>query len=115
MAFVLSQVLVISDEVYKYMAFGNVESTVEDNDACKTIAVAEGQKGRRPLPPKGHISFSTLPDMSDRTISISSAGKTFSVTGWQVPWIAAGALYYASRAKAEEALISLHLRAILTL
>ena len=27
------------------------------------------------------------PDMWDRTITISSAGKTFSVTGWQVGWL----------------------------
>lgn len=31
-----------------------------------------------------HFHFATLPGMWDRTITISSAGKTFSVTGWQV-------------------------------
>jgi N-succinyldiaminopimelate aminotransferase len=35
----------------------------------------------------GHVPVATLPDMSDRTITISSAGKTFSVTGWKVGWL----------------------------
>jgi N-succinyldiaminopimelate aminotransferase len=34
-----------------------------------------------------HVPVATLPDMSDRTITISSAGKTFSVTGWKVGWL----------------------------
>ena len=31
-----------------------------------------------------HIPLMTLPDMADRCIRISSAGKTFSMTGWKV-------------------------------
>ncbi|KAG7254165.1 hypothetical protein CRUP_019973, partial [Coryphaenoides rupestris] len=31
-----------------------------------------------------HIKIATLPGMWDRTITIGSAGKTFSVTGWKV-------------------------------
>jgi kynurenine--oxoglutarate transaminase/cysteine-S-conjugate beta-lyase/glutamine--phenylpyruvate transaminase len=34
-----------------------------------------------------HIHFAGLPGMFDRTLTLSSAGKTFSVTGWQVGWI----------------------------
>ena len=34
-----------------------------------------------------HIPVATLPDMADRTITISSAGKTFSATGWKVGWL----------------------------
>ena len=33
-----------------------------------------------------HVSFATLPGMFDRTITMSSAGKTFSTTGWKVGW-----------------------------
>jgi N-succinyldiaminopimelate aminotransferase len=33
-----------------------------------------------------HIPLATLPGMAERTITISSAGKTFSVTGWKVGW-----------------------------
>jgi aspartate/tyrosine/aromatic aminotransferase len=33
-----------------------------------------------------HVRIASLPDMFDRTITISSAGKTFSVTGWKVGW-----------------------------
>ncbi len=32
------------------------------------------------------IRMATLPDMWDRTITIGSAGKTFSVTGWKLGW-----------------------------
>lgn len=30
--------------------------------------------------------LATLPDMYERTITIGSAGKTFSVTGWKLGW-----------------------------
>ena len=30
--------------------------------------------------------IATLPDMYERTITIGSAGKTFSVTGWKTGW-----------------------------
>jgi N-succinyldiaminopimelate aminotransferase len=33
-----------------------------------------------------HTPLATLPGMAERTVSISSAGKTFSVTGWKVGW-----------------------------
>ncbi|CAI9407516.1 aminotransferase class I/II-fold pyridoxal phosphate-dependent enzyme [Aestuariimicrobium sp. T2.26MG-19.2B] len=33
-----------------------------------------------------HVPVATLPGGSERTLSISSAGKTFSVTGWKVGW-----------------------------
>lgn len=36
-----------------------------------------------------HISLASLPGMRDRTVTISSAGKTFSVTGWKVGWFCA--------------------------
>jgi N-succinyldiaminopimelate aminotransferase len=34
-----------------------------------------------------HIPLATLPGMRERTLTISSAGKTFSVTGWKVGWL----------------------------
>jgi len=51
-------VLVISDDVYEHMVF-------DDNEM---------------------IRIATLPDMYERTITIGSAGKTFSVTGWKLGW-----------------------------
>ena len=36
-----------------------------------------------------HIPLASLPDMRERTIVISSAGKTFSYTGWKIGWICA--------------------------
>ena len=50
---------VVSDEVYEHLVF--------DGSA--------------------HIPVATLPDMAERTITISSAGKTFSATGWKVGWL----------------------------
>jgi N-succinyldiaminopimelate aminotransferase len=50
--------LVISDEVYEHLVFD----------------------GRR------HVPIATLPGMADRTLTVSSAGKTFSFTGWKVGW-----------------------------
>jgi aminotransferase len=36
-----------------------------------------------------HLSLATLPGMADRTVTISGASKTFSVTGWRVGWLIA--------------------------
>jgi aspartate/methionine/tyrosine aminotransferase len=36
-----------------------------------------------------HISLSTLPGMRERTITISGASKTYSVTGWRIGWLIA--------------------------
>jgi N-succinyldiaminopimelate aminotransferase len=33
-----------------------------------------------------HVPLATLPGMGERTLAISSLGKTFSVTGWKVGW-----------------------------
>jgi N-succinyldiaminopimelate aminotransferase len=52
--------LVITDEVYEHLVY-------------------EGE----------HIPIATLPDMRERTVTISSGGKTFSFTGWKVGWICA--------------------------
>uniref|UniRef100_A0A1A9WRS4 Aminotransferase class I/classII large domain-containing protein n=1 Tax=Glossina brevipalpis TaxID=37001 RepID=A0A1A9WRS4_9MUSC len=51
-------VLCLSDEVYEWMVYDGNE----------------------------HIRICTLPDMWERTITIGSAGKTFSVTGWKIGW-----------------------------
>ena len=31
-----------------------------------------------------HVSLASLPDMADRTITISGYSKTFSITGWRI-------------------------------
>ena len=35
-------------------------------------------------PGREHIRIATIPGMWDRTVTIGSAGKTFSATGWKV-------------------------------
>ena len=36
-----------------------------------------------------HVSLATLPGMAERTVTISGASKTYSVTGWRVGWLIA--------------------------
>ncbi|MDE0614086.1 MAG: pyridoxal phosphate-dependent aminotransferase [bacterium] len=36
-----------------------------------------------------HIPMATLPGMRERTITVSSGGKTFSFTGWKIGWVCA--------------------------
>jgi len=46
-----------------------------------------------------HVPLATLPGMRERTVTISSGGKTFSLTGWKIGWAcAAPALTAAVRA-----------------
>jgi aspartate/methionine/tyrosine aminotransferase len=49
-----------------------------------------------------HVSIATLQDMADRTITISGASKTFSVTGWRVGWLIAPALLTAGIRKVHD-------------
>jgi N-succinyldiaminopimelate aminotransferase len=36
-----------------------------------------------------HVPLASLPGMRDRTVTISSGGKTFSFTGWKIGWVCA--------------------------
>ncbi len=60
--------VVISDEVYEHLVFDE----------------------------RRHTPIATLPGMRERTITISSAGKTFSVTGWKIGWACAPAALVAA-------------------
>ena len=51
-------VLAVTDEVYEHLVFDGA-----------------------------HVPLATLPGMAERTLSISSGGKTFSFTGWKVGWV----------------------------
>ncbi|MBT2485364.1 MULTISPECIES: aminotransferase class I/II-fold pyridoxal phosphate-dependent enzyme [unclassified Microbacterium] len=50
--------VILTDEVYEHLAF------------------------RTP-----HVPIATLPGAAERTLTVSSAGKTFSVTGWKIGWL----------------------------
>ncbi|GAC1565045.1 MAG: pyridoxal phosphate-dependent aminotransferase [Ktedonobacteraceae bacterium] len=52
-------VTVIADEVYEHLLFA----------------------------PAQHIPIATLPGMFERTVTVSSAGKLFSATGWKIGWV----------------------------
>jgi N-succinyldiaminopimelate aminotransferase len=54
--------LIVTDEVYEHLTFG--------------------------VP---HIPVATLPGARERTITISSGGKTFNTTGWKIGWLTAPA------------------------
>lgn len=51
-------VLAITDEIYEYILFDGTE----------------------------HLSIASLPDMAERTITISGLSKTWSATGWRIGW-----------------------------
>lgn len=55
---VANDVVVISDEVYEHLTFDGTR----------------------------HTPLSTLPGMAERTVTLSSAGKSYSFTGWKVGW-----------------------------
>lgn len=60
----------------------------EEEERRNRSHVEEDRTGVKyePVICQGHVHFASLPGMWDRTITISSAGKTFSATGWQVGW-----------------------------
>ncbi|MFE4665617.1 pyridoxal phosphate-dependent aminotransferase [Streptomyces sp. NPDC056716] len=53
--------LVVTDEVYEHLVFDGAE----------------------------HLPLAAFPGMRERTVTIGSAGKTFSFTGWKVGWVTA--------------------------
>ncbi|MER6565327.1 pyridoxal phosphate-dependent aminotransferase [Streptomyces sp. NPDC001093] len=53
--------LVVTDEVYEHLVFEDAE----------------------------HLPLASFPGMRERTVTIGSAGKTFSFTGWKVGWVTA--------------------------
>ncbi|GLW49140.1 aminotransferase [Streptomyces sp. NBRC 14336] len=53
--------LVVTDEVYEHLVFDGAE----------------------------HVPLATFPGMRERSVTISSAGKTYSFTGWKVGWVTA--------------------------
>jgi len=55
---VAHDLVVITDEVYEHLVFDDRE----------------------------HVPISTLPGMAERTLTLSSAGKSYSFTGWKVGW-----------------------------
>lgn len=50
--------IAITDEVYEHLTYDDIE----------------------------HLPLATFPGMAERTVTISSAGKTFNCTGWKIGW-----------------------------
>lgn len=55
---IANDALVVTDEVYEHLTFE-----------------------------ADHVPMASLPGMAERCVTISSAGKTFSVTGWKIGWL----------------------------
>ena len=53
-----ADLVVLADEVYEHLVFDGAE----------------------------HVSLATLPGMRERTLVVSSGGKTFNTTGWKIGW-----------------------------
>ncbi len=66
--------VVITDEVYEHLVFTGHE----------------------------HVPISTLPGMAERTLSISSVGKSWSFTGWKVGWATGPAALVAAMVAAKQ-------------
>ncbi len=66
--------LVVTDEVYEHIVFSDRGAPDE--------RAAPGAPADQPR----HIPIATLPGMSERTLTISSGGKTFACTGWKIGW-----------------------------
>ncbi len=49
-----------------------------------------------------HVPLATLPGMAERTLTISSLGKSFSLTGWKVGWVAGPRALVAAVARAKQ-------------
>jgi len=79
------QCIVLTDEVYKYIIHSSIEES-DTSDEHHTRKQSQQTGNNISCPNPGHVHFATLPGMWERTITISSAGKTFSATGWQVGW-----------------------------
>jgi N-succinyldiaminopimelate aminotransferase len=69
-------VFAVTDEVYEHLAYTDAAS--------------------------GHIPLATLPGMRERTLRISSAGKTFSCTGWKIGWASGPAALVAATTKVKQ-------------
>jgi N-succinyldiaminopimelate aminotransferase len=54
--------VIVTDEVYEHLVFGAT-----------------------------HVPMATLPGLADRTLTISSGGKTFNTTGWKIGWMCGAA------------------------
>jgi len=64
------------------------EELTQIADLCKqhnTIAISD-EVYEDLIFDRQHISIASLPGMSGRTITLSSLGKSFSLTGWKVGW-----------------------------
>lgn len=66
--------------------------SVEELDAIATICVSHDlvavtdEVYEHLVHDGSHVPLATRPGMADRTITVSSAGKTFSCTGWKIGW-----------------------------
>lgn len=58
-----NNLIVIADEAYEFLSYSGIQ----------------------------HLSIATLPGMRNRTVKISSTGKTFGVTGWKIGYVSANA------------------------
>jgi N-succinyldiaminopimelate aminotransferase len=68
--------IAVTDEVYEHLVFSDSSSV--------------------------HCPIATLPGMRERTLRISSGGKTFSCTGWKVGWVSGPAALVAAATRVKQ-------------
>jgi N-succinyldiaminopimelate aminotransferase len=69
-----NDLIVVSDEVYEHLTYDGIK----------------------------HVSIASLPGMKERTLVISSGGKTFNTTGWKVGWVCGPAAMVAAARAAKQ-------------
>jgi aminotransferase len=58
-------------------------------DVCKAagVFIVSEEVYEHTICPEAHISIASLPGMFEHTLTLSSASKTFFVTGWRIGWV----------------------------
>jgi aspartate/methionine/tyrosine aminotransferase len=91
-----------ASKVYNLEELKLIAGLVQEFDA---IAICDEVYEHMVFDGKEHISLMTLPGMRDRTVRISSAGKTFSLTGWKVGYLTGSHELIKAIAKAHQFLV----------
>lgn len=70
-------------KVFSRAELGKIAALCVEHDV---IAIADEVYERLVFDGHEHVPMATLPGMAERTLTLSSLGKTFSLTGWKIGW-----------------------------
>ena len=70
----------------KVFTRGELESVAELCQRHDAVALTDEVYEHLVFAPGRHVRMATLPGMAERTLTVSSGGKSFAYTGWKVGW-----------------------------